>query len=413
MSTTTIIAGDAEYAARERVFDCPACREKFIAGPNDTGFELASPKDAYLLDITATCTCPTCGATAVSTRGTAGEVPVITGLVLHNLPDKTIYKPGEKFVATGLVIASVWSNGAVVDEALTGFTFSPDTDTALTTANTKIVATHTESSKTIDVPIAVRNAVIPLVELAGPDEFVYDGEAHEITVIRYNSDVMTRADYSKTSAGEYTAEYTPKTGYCWPDGTTAAVEIPWKIDKAVPTVTAPTGKTGLTYTGGAQELITAGTTTGGTMQYKLGSGAWGSSVPTATNAGTYTVKYRVSGGTNYEDVAEVALPDVVIAKATPDAVVLSEESLTLTAIATPGTFTVTRDGDGEITAVSSDETVCTVAVESGTVTVTAVADGTATVTVSVAEGTNYLAPEDATCAVTVELAEQQSQESPE
>ncbi len=62
--------------------------------------------------------------------------------------------------------------------------------------------------------------------------------------------------------------------------------------KQVPTVTAPTAKT-LTYTGQAQELVNAGSTTGGTMNYALGTDAttaptsgWGTSIPTGTDVGT-------------------------------------------------------------------------------------------------------------------------------
>ena len=85
--------------------------------------------------------------------------------------------------------------------------------------------------------------------------------------------------------------------------------------KTTPIVTAPTPKT-LTYTGSAQELINAGTTTGGTLQYKLDNGTYGTSIPSATNAGTYTVYYKVVGNDEYNDVAEAQVT-VTIAKATP------------------------------------------------------------------------------------------------
>ena len=140
------------------------------------------------------------------------------------------------------------------------------------------------------------------------------------------------------------------------------------------------------------------------MKYKVGSGSYGTSVPTATNAGNYKVSYKVDGGSNYYDVPECNI-FLSMKKATPDAPTLSVDTLSLTAIATPGTITVTRDGDGAVTAESSDTSVCTVAVEGTTVTVTAVADGEATVTISVAAGANYKEPTtQPECAVTVALA---------
>jgi hypothetical protein len=68
----------------------------------------------------------------------------------------------------------------------------------------------------------------------------------------------------------------------------------------------PTAITGLTYTGAAQELVTAGDgVTGGTLKYKLDDGEYSTTVPKATEVGTYTVKYKVFGnGVNYNDSEE-------------------------------------------------------------------------------------------------------------
>ena len=77
-------------------------------------------------------------------------------------------------------------------------------------------------------------------------------------------------------------------------------------DKLVPTVTAPTANA-LTYNGSEQALVTAGKTTGGTMLYRLGDSEWSEQIPTAKNAGKYTVWYKVQGNTEYADVAEQSL----------------------------------------------------------------------------------------------------------
>ena len=99
------------------------------------------------------------------------------------------------------------------------------------------------------------------------------------------------------------------------------------INKAAPTVTAPTAKT-LTYTGSAQQLVNAGSTTGGTIQYKLNSnGTYGTAIPTATNAGSYTVYYKVVGNSNYKDVAEKSV-SVTIAKKAADGTRPSAKTLT-------------------------------------------------------------------------------------
>lgn len=77
-------------------------------------------------------------------------------------------------------------------------------------------------------------------------------------------------------------------------------------DKFVPTVTAPTANA-LTYNGTEQALVTAGKTTGGTMLYRLDDSQWSEQIPTAKNAGEYTVWYKVQGNAEYADVAEQSL----------------------------------------------------------------------------------------------------------
>lgn len=85
-------------------------------------------------------------------------------------------------------------------------------------------------------------------------------------------------------------------------------------NKLVPTVTAPTANA-LTYNGAEQALVTAGKTTGGTMLYRLGDSEWSEQIPTAKNAGKYTVRYKVQGDAEYADVAEQSLTVTVAKKA--------------------------------------------------------------------------------------------------
>ena len=77
-------------------------------------------------------------------------------------------------------------------------------------------------------------------------------------------------------------------------------------NKLVTTVTAPTANA-LTYNGAEQALVTAGKTTGGTMLYRLDDSKWSEQIPTAKNAGEYTVWYKVQGNAEYADVAEQSL----------------------------------------------------------------------------------------------------------
>ena len=77
--------------------------------------------------------------------------------------------------------------------------------------------------------------------------------------------------------------------------------------KPDPKYTPPTAKTGLVYNGTAQVLINKGSVEGGIMQYRLDNGAYSPDLPTATNAGIYTVWYKVVGDATHNDVAEQSL----------------------------------------------------------------------------------------------------------
>ena len=81
------------------------------------------------------------------------------------------------------------------------------------------------------------------------------------------------------------------------------------VQKANIRSTPPTAQENLTYTGREQALITAGSvTSGGTMQYSLTeNGTYSQDIPTGTDAGAYTVWYRVIGDENHNNTAPVSV----------------------------------------------------------------------------------------------------------
>ena len=84
----------------------------------------------------------------------------------------------------------------------------------------------------------------------------------------------------------------------------------FNIKKATPTVTAPVANE-LTYNGKAQALITAGSANTGSMLYSLDGKNYSEDIPTVTNAGTYTVYYKVEETDNYdgtEGCVEATIP---------------------------------------------------------------------------------------------------------
>ena len=100
----------------------------------------------------------------------------------------------------------------------------------------------------------------------------------------------------------------------------AAKTVAVSIAKADASATAPTAKT-LTYTGAAQTLVNAGVANGGVMQYSLDDVSYSTTIPQGTNAGDYTVYYKVVGDANHNNMAAKTVT-VTIAKATLSSVTL-------------------------------------------------------------------------------------------
>ena len=89
----------------------------------------------------------------------------------------------------------------------------------------------------------------------------------------------------------------------------------WLIVSTAP-VTAPTANK-LVYTGAAQDLVTAGKTSYGTMVYSLSEGGeYTTAIPTGTDAATYTVWYKVKDGDVYADTLPASV-EVTIEPAAP------------------------------------------------------------------------------------------------
>lgn len=159
-----------------------------------------------------------------------------------------------------------------------------------------------------------------IVAVAKDYNGVYDGKAHSIEIEVVAPQTGAAVSYG-TKEGEYTLTANPsytdvgtyKVFYrVTAEGRnekTGSADI--VIEKADSTVTtAPAAKT-LTYNGQAQELVTAGTASGGTMKYAVTTANQepaaeaytfdNTSIPAKTAAGTYYVWYKVKADNNHND----------------------------------------------------------------------------------------------------------------
>lgn len=326
--------------------------------------------------------------------GGGGGVKLVS-IAITTPPAKTTYVSGETFNPAGMVVTATYSNGATLKA--TGYSFSPDT--ALTDGTTSVTIEYTEGgvTKTAEQAITVVHRLTKIEITAQPTKKVYeygdsfqsagmvvkatysDGATANVTGYSCSPTLLSTVG-TQTITVSYTENGVTKTA-------TTSVTVNRKTISAVPSQSGS-----LTYNGGSQSPTwnnynTAQLTIGGTT--------------TGTNAGSYTAtftpksNYRWSDGSTTQKSVSWS-----IGKAAGN-LSISPASMTLDTTTKSKTITVTRSGDGTISAVSSNTAAATVSVSGNTVTVTGKANGSATITISVAAGTNYTAPANKTCAVTV------------
>ena len=188
---------------------------------------------------------------------------------------------------------------------------------------TVVIKSKNYEDITLTVKVNAANKIEPTPDgKITASEITYGNELSASTITGTMKDPNTSAPVDGTFAWKdgtitpaandrYEAEwtFTPDA----PEYATVTGTVTIKVNKAdIPTkaITAPTAQENLTYTGQEQALITAGSvTSGGTMQYSLTeNGTYSQDIPTGTDAGTYTVWYRVIGDANHNDTAPASVP---------------------------------------------------------------------------------------------------------
>ena len=236
-----------------------------------------------------------------------------------------------------------------------------------------------------------RAVIMGIPEQSGT--LTYNGSAQSPVWSGYDAAKLTMGGTtSGTNAGSYNATFTPGANYQWNDGTTVAKTVAWSIGRA--SVGVPSQKGSLTYNGAEQSPVWNGydaakLTPGGTTS--------------GTNAGNYNATFTPVSNYQWSDGTTAAKTVAWSIGKAAGSSSLNKSSLALSTGTMSGTISVTRAGNGAVSASSSNTNVATVSVSGTTVTVTAKAKGTATITVKVAEGTNHTAPANRTCSVSVTL----------
>ena len=233
---------------------------------------------------------------------------------------------------------------------------------------------------TLTVTISPKTVSSPTITLSATS-FVYDGQEKKPTVtVKDGNTTIPTSEYTvsysnNVNVGTATVTITDKNGgnYVVSGSTT------FQITASPATLTPPSVKTGLVYSGSAQELINAGSSTTGEIQYSLDDGDYSTAIPKGTDAKTYTVYYRVKGDANHSDTTPATLTVTISPKTVNNpTITLSETSFIYDGKEKKPTVTVE---DGNTTIPASEYTVS----YSNNINV-----GTATVTITDNEGGNYI-----------------------
>ena len=157
-----------------------------------------------------------------------------------------------------------------------------------------------EYSAYADAAFSTRETVTSTMVKLSKTSFTYNGidQKPVVTVsgLTENKDyVLTFQGTSWSDVGTYSLTVTGKSTW---KGT---VKKTFKINKAMSVVTKVPEAQKLTYNKTALTLISAGDATGGTMMYSTDGTEYLMTLPTATDAGEYTVYYKVAGDSNHND----------------------------------------------------------------------------------------------------------------
>lgn len=236
-------------------------------------------------------------------------------------------------------------------------------------------------------------------DIANIDDQTYTGSAIEPAVVMtYKGTALVKdVDYevtysANTIVGTATITITGKGNYAKTTSKT------FNIVKATPTVTAPAAVENLIYTGGSLNLVAAGTTDFGTLLYSTDGNNYSEDIPTETNAGTYTVYYKVAGDANHNDVSGSIEVTIAQKTVTSDDITITIPSQTWKGgeISFDGTAVVVKDGETVLT----ENTDYTVTAPSGPI------QNTGNYTYTITGTGNYTGSKNATFTITPRLARQ-------
>ena len=322
-------------------------------------------------------------------------------------PTKTSYLAGDSFNSAGMVVTASYGTGQAVlaTAEVSGYSVSPS---VLTDGTTSVTITYSEGGETCTTTLAVTvmHRLSAIVVTTKPNKLTYEyGDALTttgmvVTASYSDSQTKTVTGYSCSPTTFSTIGNQVVTVSYTENGVTQTTTFNVTVNRK--SVTKPTWKSNLTYTGSAQSVSSASYWNNYNTSYMTIGGT-----TSATNAGTYIATFTPGSNYRWADGTTTAINvNWTINKAT------GSLSVNPTTVAINGNnyssgvaVTITRAGDGAISYSPTSISGLTLSLSGNTLTIKgngSTAVSAKTITISVAAGTNYTAPSSKTITVSAE-----------
>ena len=322
-------------------------------------------------------------------------------------PTKTSYLAGDSFNSAGMVVTAFYGTGQAVlaTAEVSGYSVSPS---VLTDGTTSVTITYSEGGETCTTTLAVTvtHKLSAITVTTNPTKTTYEygdtlatagmvvtasySDSKTVAVTGYSCSPTT---FSTVGNQVVTVSYTE-------NGVTQTATFNVTVNRK--SVTKPTWKSNLTYTGSAQSVSSTSYWNNYNTSYMTIGGT-----TSATTAGTYIATFTPGSNYRWSDGTTSAINvNWTINKAT------GSLSVSPTTVAINGNnyssgvaVTITRAGDGAISYSPTSISGLTLSLSGNTLTIKgngSTAVSATTITIKVAAGTNHTAPSNKTITVSAE-----------
>lgn len=322
-------------------------------------------------------------------------------------PTKTSYLAGDSFNSAGMVVTASYGTGQAVlaTAEVSGYSVSPS---VLTDGTTSVTITYSEGGETCTTTLAVTvtHRLSAIAVTTKPNKLTYEygdtlATAGMIVTASYSdSQIKAVTGYSCSPTTFSTVGNQVVTVSYTENGVTQTTTFNVTVNRK--SVTKPTWKSNLTYTGSAQSVSSTSYWNNYNTSYMTIGGT-----TSATNAGTYIATFTPGSNYRWSDGTTSAINvNWTINKAT------GSLSVNPTTVAINGNnyssgvaVTITRAGDGAISYSPTSISGLTLSLSGNILTIKGNGStpvSATTITIKVAAGTNYTAPSNKTITVSAE-----------